>query len=99
MMSLTFQNSRFPLNNFPVLDVKQMGADYVIGVNLNEGLLKADDLKTSFDILLQLVFLKDAAAFAKHRAQCDLFILPDLKGLSTGDFAASDSLINIGNET
>lgn len=87
------------VNNFPVLDVKQMGADYVIGVNLNEGLLKADKLKTSFDILLQLVFLKDAAAFDKHRAQCDLFILPDLKGLSTGDFAASDSLINIGNET
>jgi NTE family protein len=67
------------VNNFPVLDVKQMGADYVIGVNLNEGLLKSDDLKTSFDILLQLVFLKDAAAFEKHRAQCDLFILPDLK--------------------
>ncbi|MEO6167526.1 MAG: patatin-like phospholipase family protein [Chitinophagales bacterium] len=87
------------VNNFPVLDVKEMGADYVIGVNLNNGLDKADSLETALDILLQIGFFKDASTFDKHRMQCDLYILPDLKGYGTGDFSQGDSIIDIGKET
>jgi NTE family protein len=86
------------VNNFPVLDVKKMGADFVIGVNLNKGLDKAEDLKTSFDILLQLAFFKDAGTFEQHRKACDIYILPDLEGHGTGSFAASDSIIEIGKK-
>ena len=75
------------VNNFPVLDVKQMGADYVIGVNLSTGLDRAEDLESALDILLQIGFFKDAENFEKHKSACDLYIFPDLKGYSTGDFA------------
>src|SRR5205085_8747691 len=74
------------VNNFPVLDVKQMGADYVIGVNLNQGLLKADSLNSALDILLQIGFFKDASTFEKHKAQCDLFIQPDIRDFTAGSF-------------
>ncbi len=71
------------VNNFPVLNVKKMGADYVIGVSVSQGLLKADELETALDILLQIGFFKDADAFEKNRAQCNLYITPDLKEYST----------------
>jgi len=87
------------VNNFPVLDAKQMGADYVIGVSLSEGLSKAEELESALDILLQIGFFKDAADFQKHKSACDLYILPDLKGYSTGSFTDSDSIIEIGKET
>lgn len=87
------------VNNFPVLDVKEMGADYVIGISLSEGLLKAEELESALDILLQIGFFKDAADFQKHKSACDLYILPDLKGYSTGSFTDSDSIIEIGKET
>ncbi len=87
------------VNNFPVLDVKEMGADYVIGVNLNAGLLKADELETALDILLQIGFFKDAADYEKHRAKCDLYIYPDIKDYSAGSFEAADSITDIGIET
>ncbi len=87
------------VNNFPVLDVKAMGADYVIGVNLNSGLLKADELETALDILLQIGFFKDASTFEKHKAACDLYILPDVKNYTAGSFDASDSITDIGIET
>jgi NTE family protein len=87
------------VNNFPILDVKQMGADYVIGVNLNHGLSKADDLESALDILYQIGFFKDAATFEKHKEQCNLFILPELKDYSAGSFGAADSIIDIGIET
>lgn len=86
------------VNNFPVMDVKRMGADFVIGVNLSEGLFKAEELKTSLDILLQLAFFKDADAFGQHKRNCDIYILPDLQGHSTGSFAAADSIIDIGKK-
>ena len=84
------------VDNFPVLDVKKMGADYIIGVNLNKGLDKAEDLNTMFDILLQLAFFKDAASFEQHKKECDIYILPELKGYGAGSFDASDSIIDIG---
>jgi len=87
------------VNNFPVLDARKMGADYVIGVNLNSGLLKAEELETALDILLQIGFFKDAATFELHKAQCNLFILPDIKDYTAGSFEASDSIIDIGKET
>ncbi|HSB92812.1 MAG TPA: patatin-like phospholipase family protein [Flavitalea sp.] len=83
-------------NNFPVLEVKKMGADIVIGVNLNKGLLKAEELKTSLDILMQMAFFKDAADFEKNREQCDIYITPDLQGNSAGSFDNSDSILDIG---
>lgn len=86
------------VNNFPVLDAKKMGADYVIGVNLNEGLEKAEDLETMFDVLLQLAFFKDAITFDEHKKACNIYIQPDLEGYSTGDFAYSDSIIDIGKK-
>jgi NTE family protein len=87
------------VDNFPVLEAKKMGADIVIGVNLNNGLEKAEDLTTSLDILMQMAFFKDADGFQRNRDQCNIFILPDLKGNGTGDFDKSDSIIDIGKET
>lgn len=87
------------VNNFPVLNVKNMGADYVIGVSVSGGLYNADELESALDILLQIGFFKDAQDFEKHKAQCDMYITPDLKGYSTGSFAMSDSIIDLGIET
>ena len=86
------------VNNFPVLDVKDMGADFVIGVNLNKGLRKAEDLHTMFDVLLQLAFFKDATTFEEHKKKCDIYISPELYGHGASSFDASDSIIDIGKQ-
>jgi NTE family protein len=85
-------------NNFPALEAKKMGAEIVIGVNLNKGLEKAEDLKTSFDILMQMAFFKDAAGFESNREQCDIYITPDLENFSAGSFSSSDSIMEIGKK-
>src|SRR6185436_9455167 len=75
----------------------EMGADYVIGVNLSQGLLSADKLVSPIDILYQMGFYKDAEDFDKQKKLCDLLINPPVTGFSAADFGASDSLIAIGN--
>ncbi len=87
------------VRNFPVHDVKEMGADYVIGVNLSQGLLPADKLLTPVDMLYQIGFYKDADDFEREVKLTNLLIEPDLKEFSAASFAAADSIIQIGIET
>jgi NTE family protein len=87
------------VRNFPIKDAKEMGADYVIGVNLSNGLLSADKLVTPIDILYQMGFYKDADDFDEELKYCDLLIKPDLEGFSAASFGASDSIMAVGNET
>lgn len=87
------------VRNFPVMDVKAMGADYVIGVNLSQGLLQAKDLHTAIDILYQIGFYKDADDFLEERKLCDILVEPDLKNFTAASFNSADSIISIGKET
>lgn len=87
------------VRNFPVRDAKAMGADYVIGVNLSQGLLPADKLLSPVDMLYQIGFYKDAEDFAREAKACNLLIEPDLKDFSAASFGSSDSIMMIGNLT
>lgn len=87
------------VRNFPVRDAKALGAKYVIGVNLSQGLLPADKLLTPVDMLYQIGFYKDADDFEREKNQCDLLIEPDLHDFSAASFGSSDSLLRIGMET
>ena len=87
------------VRNFPVKDAREMGADYVIGVNLSQGLLPAERLQSPIDIIYQIGFYKDADDFESEKKLCSLLIEPQLEGYSAASFGSSDSLIRIGNET
>jgi NTE family protein len=86
------------VRNFPVSDVKAMGADYIIGVNLSQGLLKAKDLNTAIDILYQIGFYKDADDFEHQLKLCNLLIQPRLERFSAASFSNADSIIAIGKQ-
>jgi NTE family protein len=87
------------VRNFPVRDVKSMGADYVIGVNLSQGLLHAKELNSAIDILYQIGFYKDADDFQQERRLCNLLIEPPLERFSAASFSSADSIIRIGKES
>ncbi|MBL7858711.1 MAG: patatin-like phospholipase family protein [Cyclobacteriaceae bacterium] len=84
------------VRNFPVKDAVAMGADFTIGVNLSQGLLKADKLNSAIDILYQIGFYKDADDFDHERKLCNILIEPPLEDYSAASFGSSDELINLG---
>lgn len=87
-------------NNFPVDIAKQMGADIVIGVSVQEELRKADELNTTSSILLQIVDANCKNKFDENLKMTDIPILVNVKGYSSASFntAAIDSLIRRGEE-
>jgi NTE family protein len=86
------------VRNFPVRDVKAMGADFAIGVNLNQGLLAADKLNSAVDVLYQIAFYKDADDFKEERLLCDIIIEPAIQEYSAASFGSADALIDLGKE-
>ncbi|AFD05499.1 patatin-like phospholipase family protein [Solitalea canadensis] len=86
------------VRNFPVENVKEMGADYVIGVNVGQGLQSADKLSSVLDILYQVGSYREAEDFLKQVQLCDLFIEPDMEGYSAASFSSADSILQRGKD-
>lgn len=81
------------VDNFPVRLVQNMGADYVIGINVADTTKKLPDEKNFIEILYQLSTYKDAESFRKEKKAADIFIQADLEGFSTGSFTDAAAIV------
>lgn len=86
------------INNFPVKEVIDMGADIVIGVDVQAGPKSKEELKSLLDILNQTVSLMALKEFKNNVEYCDIYIKPDIDKYSVGSFQDADSLIQKGEE-
>lgn len=87
------------VNNFPTDICRDMGADYIIGVELTKG-FKADEdeLKSIPGLFSQLFAIVTSGHNAENRKLCDVYIRPDVSGYGTMSFDAAsiDSLVARG---
>ena len=84
------------IRNFPVSDIKEMGADIVIGVNLFTGLPDISKLNNVLDVFYQITQYRDAEDLVKEKKLCNLIIEPPVEKYSAGSFEATDSIMRIG---
>lgn len=73
-------------NNFPTDLAREMGADYIIGVELSDEDLQYDDINNIADILWTFIGMLGKEAFDKNVEMADVFIKPDLKGYNMLSF-------------
>ncbi len=85
------------VRNFPVKDIKEMGADIVIGVNLFTGLPDIEKLNNVLDVFYQITQYRDADDLVEEKKLCNLVIEPHLEKYSAGSFDSTDSIMDIGN--
>ena len=84
------------VRNFPVSDVKEMGADIVIGSQVATGLLPKEKLVNAFQILLQIAFLKEAEENKKGVEMCDIYIAMPMENYNAGSFNRSIEILELG---
>ena len=86
------------INNYPVDVAKKMGADIIIGVDVQSELKPADELDGAGAILAQLVDLMGQETYLKNLDETNVHIKVDVKGFSAASFSqlAIDSLIHRG---
>lgn len=86
------------IRNFPVTDIKKMGADIVIGVNLFTGLPDISKLNNLLDVFYQITQYRDAEDLVHEKKLCDLIIEPPVGKYSAGSFDATKEIMQIGKE-
>lgn len=86
------------VNNFPTALAKEMGADFVIGVNVSQGLRPANELRTPLDVIYQMGFYTDARMLVINREKTDLYIEPVLDGFTAASFLQTQEIIEQGKK-
>ena len=84
------------INNFPVLHVKEMGADIIIGVDVGHKSQPGQKTSNLLSVMEEAVFLYSAKVNEENKKAVDIYINPDLKGLGLSSFAEGDSLVLYG---
>jgi NTE family protein len=84
--------------NLPVQDAIDLGATFVIGVDVGRGLLPADSLASLVEIMNQVASFPEQASTDRQRALADLLIDPDLTGLTVLSFGSAREIIRRGEE-
>lgn len=83
------------VNNYPVDVALAMGADYIIGVDVQSPLLKASELKSVKDIFGQIINLQGEKKYRENLRNTDVLIKVDVTGYSAASFTkeAIDTLM------
>ena len=82
--------------NLPAEDVRALGADYVICVDVAAPLDSREDLNSLGAILVQTISFSLQDLNEQHRRHCDLVIQPAITGIQAQQFERADELITLG---
>ncbi|MCC6460565.1 MAG: patatin-like phospholipase family protein [Saprospiraceae bacterium] len=86
------------VNNFPAKEVREKGMDIIIGVTVEAGLYKKEELQSIQKIIEQVGSYQMEARSREQLQYCDLVIRPDISGYGVTSFDATDSLLLRGEQ-
>ena len=85
-------------NNYPIEEVKKMGAEIIIGVDVQDGLLNRTELKDATKILGQVTTLQSIEKMKTKITETDIYIKPDIKSFGVISFDRGLDIIEKGEE-
>jgi len=86
------------LNNYPIDEVRKMGADIIIGVDVQSGLLSKDELKSASKIFFQITNLQMIERMKANTNLTEVYIKPDVKDYGIVSFEKAKEIIKKGEE-
>jgi len=86
------------INNMPAKHVRAMGADVLIGVDIQTPLYEQEEIKNLVHVMSQSIFLNSESTFVENIADIDFLIKPDIDPYTSMDFGRADSLILRGEK-
>lgn len=88
------------VNNFPVDRCREMGANFIIGVDLMHSKTSAEDLKDIPDVIAQMMNFLDKKSVTQNLKHVNIHIRPNITGYNVASFSteAAEVLIKRGEE-
>jgi NTE family protein len=85
-------------NNYPIDEVRKMGADFIIGVDVQDGLKDRNYLKEATKILLQISNLQVISSMKDKIAATDIYIKPEISQFTIVSFEKGKEIIKKGED-
>jgi NTE family protein len=86
------------VNNYPVEEIRKMGADIVIGVDVQDDLKDRNSLKDATRILVQITNLDMIKVMKDKQKLTDIYIKPDVSNYGVISFDEGREIIKKGEE-
>lgn len=86
------------LNNYPIEEVKKMGADIIIGVDVQDDLKDRKSLQEATRILVQISNLQMIQKMQEYKKITDIYIKPEVGNFSVISFEEGVNIIKKGEE-
>ena len=84
------------VNNYPVQEVKDLGADFIIGSDVQGKILNKDEITDIPAIMDQIVSFGMYKEMPLKKTMTDIYIHPNIKGIGLTDFDNLDTIIKRG---
>ncbi|MES2486554.1 MAG: patatin-like phospholipase family protein, partial [Bacteroidota bacterium] len=85
-------------NNYPIEEVRKMGADIIIGVDVQDPLKTRDQIKGATGVLVQINNYQMIQKMEAKSAATDIYIKPDISGFTVISFDDGRAIIDKGEE-
>jgi NTE family protein len=85
-------------NNYPVDEVRKMGADIIIGVDVQDDLKDRNSLRDATRILVQISNLQMVESIKEKISKTDIYIKPDISGYNVISFDDRRDIVKKGEE-
>ena len=85
-------------NNYPIEEIRKLGADIIIGVDVQSGLRDRAQLKDATKILFQITNLQMIEKMKMNSQKTDIYIKPDIKDFGVVSFEKAKEIIQRGEE-
>jgi len=86
------------VNNYPVDEVRAKGMDIIIGVDVQDSLKTRDDLKSAFEVLVQINNYRTIRDMIKKKEKTDVYIHPNIDDFSVVSFSDGRKIIESGEK-
>ena len=85
-------------NNYPIEEVRKLGADVIVGVDVQNDLFDRTQLKNATRILVQITNLHTMDKMKENVKETDIYIRPDIKNYGVISFDKGKEIIRKGEE-
>lgn len=84
------------LNNYPVEELLNRGAEIIIGVDVQDTLLQRDELNSAFEILTQISNFSTIESMREKKKLTDVYVKPDITPFNVMSFDQGNEIIDVG---
>lgn len=86
------------VNNYPIDEVRKLGADIIIGVDVQNDLLDRKALNDATKILVQITNLHSIDKMKENILKTDIYIRPDIRDYGVMSFDSGQEILSKGEE-